>query len=366
MRIAIWGATGYGGAEAIRILAARTDIEVAWLGSDSRAGQELQHVLPQFRGTRVGRIPLSPTEDADLRGLDAALLAMPHGAARELAPKLLAQGLRVVDFSGDFRLPSDVYGAWYSRAAAPLAEDALAVYGLPELFREDIRSASLVANPGCYATCAALALLPLVERGLADTGRLLVDAKSGVSGAGKTPQPSTHFVEAVENLAAYKVGTHQHTPEIEQTLLAARRRRLGRLDGTGPDGVADGSSAGGGGVRVLMTTQLLPVKRGIYVTAYANLTEALDTARLHGIYAERYDSEPFVSLLPPGQAPELRHVTGTNMCRVGVYADARTGTALVMAAIDNLGKGAAGQAIHNLNLMSGCEETAGLTDLPWV
>ncbi len=350
MRIGIWGATGYGGAEALRMLCSRRDVEIAWVGSDSQAGRRVEEALPQFRNTAAGRLPFSPLRQAEVAGIDAALLALPHGQALSLAPHLVAHGVRVVDFSGDFRLPGEVYEQWYGRAHSAAPDLVQAVYGLPEVNREEIRGADLVANPGCHATCATLALLPLVEGGLIETSRIVVDAKSGVSGAGKAPQQGTHFVEVDESMRAYRVGAHQHTPEIEQTLEQAARR----------------AGAAGAAPRILLTAQLLPLRRGIYVTAYAPLVHRATTEDLHGAFSERYATEPFVTVLDVGQTPELRHVAGTNQCHIGVHADGRTGMALVTAAIDNLGKGAAGQAIQNLNLMFGLDESAGLDGLPWV
>lgn len=350
MRIALFGATGYGGMEALRYAAAHGQLEVAAVFSDTHAGKAVGDVLAPFRYAPFASLRFLPNMQAnDLPNIDAVLMAMPHGEAHKYAPILLAQGIRVVDFSGDFRLPKKDYEAWYGRSGS---EDLRgAVYGLPELFREEIRTATLVANPGCYATAAELALLPLVEAGLAAGTSFLIDAKSGVSGAGKTPQPTTHLVEVAENVQAYKVGAHQHTPEIERTLREARRRRMN----------AEGE------LTVLLTTQLLPIKRGIYVSAYAVLDrdKGLTTADLHEIYETRYEGEPFVRVLPVGQAPEIRYVNGTNECHLGVHVDPRTSSALVFAAIDNLGKGAAGQAIQNLNVMLGIRETEGLTGLPW-
>lgn len=353
MRIALMGATGYGGTEAMRLLRGRPDLALAWVGSDRLAGQTVAEVLPQFMGSTIGALRFSPLKEVtEMQDIDLMLLALPHGEARVVAPKLIAQGIRVIDFSGDYRLPQELYATWYGAPAQQVDGVEGAVYGLPELYREEIKTARLVANPGCYATCAALALLPLVEAGVVDCGRLVVDAKSGVSGAGKTPSQGTHFVEVQESLRAYKVGAHQHTPEIEQTLTLGRRRRdLGAADEP---------------VKVLLTTQLLPIRRGIYVTAYAPLLEALTTRDLHALYEERYREEPFVQVLPPGQVPEIRHTTGTNLCQIAVHADERTGLALVLATIDNLGKGAAGQAIQNLNIMLGLAETEGLSDGPFL
>lgn len=345
MRIAVFGATGYGGMEALRFLASHATAEVAWIGSDSHAGRRVGELLPAFARLPVGELRFSPLSSAvDLPDVDAALLAMPHGEANKFVPSLLAQGVRVVDFSGDFRLPAEEYESWYGR---PGIVDRLgAVYGLPEVFREDIQSARLVANPGCHATVAELALLPLIENDLAADSNIYIDSKSGVSGAGRSPKQETHFVETAGSVRAYRVGNHQHTPEIEQTLREARRRR-GR--------------PGDAGVTVLLGTQVLPMKRGIYVSACVPLNPEVSSAEaLQEVYETRYAEEPFVRVLPAGQPPETRYVSGTNECHIGVHYDPRTRLALVFAAIDNLGKGAAGQALQNLNLMLGLKETEGL------
>jgi len=356
MRIAMFGATGYGGTEAMRLLCGRTDVDVVWLGSDRLAGRNVTEALPQFARTAMGALRFSPQEEAcALPDVDMALLALPHGEARVLVPQLLQQGIRVIDFSGDFRLPDDVYASWYGSELVQY-EGPSAVYGLPEVYREAIAGAQLVANPGCYATCAELALLPLIESGAVLTNRLMIDAKSGVSGAGKKPSSGTHFVEVQESVRAYKVGAHQHTPEIERVLAeAVRRRRPDAMDGSGE-----------APVQVLLTTQLLPVKRGIYVTAYAQLKDEMSEETLQGLYEQRYGEEPFVRINPYGIPAEMRHVIGTNLCEISVHLDHRTQTALIVATIDNLGKGAAGQAIQNLNVMVGVAETLGLSTMPWM
>ncbi len=346
MLVAVYGATGYSGIEALKLLTARSDLEVAWIGSDSQKGKKLAEVNPLFRDTPYDGLRFSE-QDAKLPAVDYALFATPHGFARRVAPTLIERGIKVIDFSGDHRLPQAVYEQWYGKTAEGAATEA--VYGLPEINRDAIRKATLVANPGCYATAAALALIPAVEAGIVDARRLVVDAKSGVSGAGRSPQQTTHFVEVSESLKAYKVGAHQHTPEIEQTLAQVSRRRGGDTEG----------------VRVLMTTQLLPIKRGIYVTAYGALLEDMSAQEVAELYWKRYEHEPFVKVLPLGAVPEIRLVTGTNECHIGLHVDARTKTLLVMSALDNLIKGAAGQAIQNLNLLARVEERAGLTGMAW-
>ncbi len=366
MRVAIFGATGYGGTETMRLLTKRPDVELAFVGSDSQAGLQVEQVLPQFRGSYIGKLTFSPyTQGEDLSGVDAVLLAMPHGQAQKMAPRLLEQGMRVIDFSGDFRLTDDLYETWYKRRSQVTAHEA--VYGLPELYREEIKGAMLIANPGCYATSSELALLPALEHGLIEPMGIMIDAKSGVSGAGRSPQLTTHFVEVEESMRAYKVGAHQHTPEIERILADAMARRNYKAGGgqeTGGVGRKAGSEAVHE-VRVLLTTQLLPIKRGIYVTAYGRLREDLSAQNIWELYRNRYEGEPFVSVLPLGQTPEIRYVTGTNHCHIGIHVDVRTNTLLVMSAIDNLGKGAAGQALQNMNLMFGLQETLGLDEPAW-
>lgn len=346
MRIAIYGATGYSGIEALRLLVHRPDVEVVWIGSETQAGKRLVDALPMFRDTRFASLTFS-SHHQEVPDVDFALLATPHGVARSIAPELLAQGIKVIDFSGDFRLPDDIYEEWYGKKvdATPVS----AVYGLPEINREAIKKANFIANPGCYATTASLALIPAVEAGIIAAGQIMIDAKSGVSGAGRSLQLSTHFVEADSSVKAYKVGAHQHTPEIEQTLETVRRRRSNETTAA----------------RVLMTTQLLPIKRGIYVTAYGRLEAAVSDREVYELYRVRFADEPFVKVLQPGEAPEIRQVTGNNECHVSVHVDQRTNTLLVMSTLDNLIKGAAGQALQNLNLMAGIAETTGLVGMAW-
>ncbi|KYP80154.1 N-acetyl-gamma-glutamyl-phosphate reductase [Ferroacidibacillus organovorans] len=348
MRIAICGATGYSGIEAIRLLAPRTDVTIVGISSETQAGLMLEEAVPGFRGFAVGRLRLLPLRAA-VTEAEIVILALPHGEAQHVAPELLAQGKSVIDLSGDHRLPRDAYESWYKAEVASDAH-ADAIYGLTEWNRAAIANASLVANPGCYATCAELALLPLLERDVAESSQILIDAKSGVSGAGKKPTAVTHYVEADENFFAYKLGRHQHTPEIEMTLREARRRQTG-LDKP---------------VNVLLATHLLPIKRGILCTAYIKLKEEMSGEALHEIVSARYEGEPFVDVLPYGVSPQLKWVSGTNRVSIGVYLDPRTQTAVVLSALDNLIKGAAGQAIQNLNVMTGANEQEGLWFVPAV
>jgi N-acetyl-gamma-glutamyl-phosphate reductase len=328
--VSVFGAAGYTGALAARLLYRHPSFELRCLTARSDHGRRLDDLYPHHR------VPLELEElDLDRHAeVDAAVVAYPHGAAAPLVAELRARGVRVVDLSADFRLrDADVYGQWYRVHEAPelLPE---AVYGLPERYRERIRGADLVANPGCYPTATLLALAPLAEAGLIQD--VIVDAKSGVSGAGRTPSEKTHFVTADENVNAYGVPGHRHIPEIEQEL-----------------------SALGAGVRVTFVPHLVPLDQGELVSCYVTPSGALDDHYdLEALYAEAYAGEPFVELTsrPPG----MRDVRETNICRISVHRDVRTGRVIVFGAIDNLWKGAASQAVQNLNLMFGLPEEDGI------
>lgn len=357
MRMALLGATGYGGIETLRILQGRTDVEQLIVGSDRYAAQAIEQVLPQFRGSWIGQVQFTKMATLDdFPMVDVALLAMPHGEAPKYVDRLLDRGIRAIDFSGDYRLPYDTYELWYQ--VPERAHYVPGVYGLPELYRDRIRNAELIANPGCYATAAELACIPLMEQQVIDPSRMIIDAKSGVSGAGRSPKLDSHFVEVDGSFRAYKVGQHQHTPEIEQILQDAMVR--GSTNRENVFATHDHSS-----VRVLLTTQLLPIKRGIYLTAYAQLTGTMTTEEVTHMYKKRYETEPFIKVLPSGDMPEIRHVVGTNECHIGIHVDDRTQTVMIVATIDNLVKGAAGQALQNANLMLGIKETTGLEQTAW-
>ena len=338
VRIAIVGSSGYTGGELYRILLLHPAVEVTAVTSEKSAGRPIAEIFPHLAGlTSLVCEPLDP--DAIAKKADLAFLALPHVTAQEAAFRLHAKGVKVVDLSADYRLSdAAVYEQWYEHRHQYPDLLAKAVYGLPELHRAQVRSAALVANPGCYPTSAILALAPLLKQALVDTSSIVIDSKSGVSGAGRTPGLPYHFPEANEAFMAYKVGTHRHTPEIEQ--------ELGRLAGTP--------------VTVSFTPHLVPMNRGILTTAYGSLRKKMDTVALHAVYADAYRSEPFVRVLPPGQFPNVRNVRGANFCDLGLHADPRTGRAVIVTAIDNLVKGASGQAVQNMNIMMGFEETAGL------
>jgi N-acetyl-gamma-glutamyl-phosphate reductase len=338
LKIAIVGSSGYTGGELYRILLHHPLITVTVVTSEKSAGKPITDIFPHLAGlTDLVCEPLDP--DSIAKKADFIFLALPHVTSQEAAFRFHKLGKKVVDLSADYRLTDPaLYEQWYEHCHQYPNLLKFAVYGLPELHREKIKTASLVANPGCYPTSAILGLAPLLKKGIVDSQSIIVDSKSGVSGAGRSPSLAHHFPEVNEGLMAYKIGTHRHTPEIEQEL----------------------SFLAGGKVTVSFTPHLIPMNRGILSTSYARLVHEANAAELHALYDEFYQKEPFVRLLPPGRFPNVRNVRGSNFCDIGVYADQRTGRAVVITAIDNLVKGASGQAVQNMNLMTGFEETEGL------
>jgi N-acetyl-gamma-glutamyl-phosphate reductase len=326
--VSVFGAAGFGGAVAARLLYAHPTFELRALTARSDVGRRLDDLYPHHR------VPLELEElDLDRHGdVDAAVVAYPHGAAAPLVAELRARGVRVVDLSADFRLHDpEVYGRWYREHQAPELLDK-AVYGLPERYRANIREADLVANPGCYPTASLLALAPLARAGLIED--VVIDAKSGVSGAGRTPSERTHFVTADENVNPYGLPSHRHTPEIEQELAVL-----------------------GAELRITFIPHLVPLDQGELVSCYVTPPDG-DEVDLDGLYAEAYGEEPFVEL--SARPPGVREVRETNLCRISVHRDQRAHRVIVFAAIDNLWKGAASQAVQNLNLMFGFPEEQGL------
>ena len=334
IKAGIYGATGYAGYELVQLLRRHPHARIEWATSRSYAGKRLGDAF-----ATVDTLPLITTEEADPAGCDVVFLCLPHGATAPAAVAALEAGARVVDLSADFRLRSpEAYAAWYGKAHEAPERLSEAVYGLPELCREQIRTARLLANPGCYPTSALLALLPLQRARLLE-GQVIVDAKSGVSGAGRSLALKYHFVEQNENFLPYNIGhSHRHIAEMEQELAA-----------TGPY------------LHVVFSPHLLPVNRGILSTIYVRLPGELDAAAVRELYEQSYRDEPFVHLLPAGRLPSLRHVVNTNHCVLQVQRVDDRGNWIVTSAIDNLVKGAAGQAVQNTNLMFGFDEQAGLT-----
>lgn len=339
IKIGIVGASGYSGSELLRFLVNHPgDLEVGLCTSETYAGQCIDSVLPNLRGFLSSKF-----EPLDLDSLkervDVVVLAVPHKVAMSFVPQILAQGLRVVDFSADYRLTdADTYETWYQVEHTSRSLIGESVYGLPERYRECIRTAKLVANPGCYPTSAILAAMPFLKAGVVELDSIIVDSKSGISGAGPKPSENTHYANRESNVVAYGIGSHRHTPEIEQELSAIASEA----------------------VQVTFTPHLVPMTRGILSTVYMRLNEDMPTAEAAEMCQAFYADEPFVRVLPSGTYPQTKAVLGSNYCDVGVEVDTRTGRIVAMAAIDNLGKGAAGAVVQNLNLMLGFEESAGL------
>lgn len=334
MRIGIIGGSGYTGVELLRLLSGRRDIEIVFVSSRAQAGNRVDALFPSLRG-HVD-IKFSDPDDVADAQCDLVFFATPNGTAMRQAPALLEKGTKVVDLSADFRIKDvSVWEQWYGMEHSSPSLVADAAYGLPETNREQIKSAQLVANPGCYPTTVQLGFLPLLEAGIVDCDSLIADAKSGITGAGRGAAVATLLAEAGDSFKAYGVEGHRHLPEIEQGL----RHMCG------------------GAVNLTFTPHLLPIIRGIHSTLYARLTEDVD---LQVLFESRYKDEPFVDVLPAGSHPETRSVRGTNMCRLAVHRPQGRSTAVVLAVEDNLVKGAAGQAVQNMNLMLGISETEGL------
>jgi N-acetyl-gamma-glutamyl-phosphate reductase len=340
IKVGVVGGTGYTGVELLRILAAHPEVEVVAITSRGEAGVRVAEYFPSLRGRYD--LAFSDPASAPLKDCDCVFFATPNGVAMSQARALLDGGARIVDFSADFRLKDRaVWEKWYKVAHASPELFAEAVYGLPEVNRERIRKARLVANPGCYATAVQLALLPLVETDFVDHGHLIADAKSGVSGAGRKAEVEILFSEATDNFKAYAVQGHRHHPEIMESLTSLEGVSVRKLGLT-------------------FVPHLVPMVRGILATVYARITKETD---FQALFERRYGSEPFVDVLPPGTQPETRWVRGTNQCRIALHRPMDGDTLVVLAVEDNLVKGAAGQAVQNMNLMFGFPEKQGLDQI---
>jgi N-acetyl-gamma-glutamyl-phosphate reductase len=339
-RIGILGASGYTGADLIRLAACHPNMEIAVLAASSHAGKTLAEVFPHF--AFLSQATLVKAEDADWSGCDAVFSGLPHGTAQDLI-KALPRALKVIDMSADFRLrDTATYAKWYGREHAAHDLLAEAVYGLTEHYGEDIAKARVVACPGCYPTATLLALLPLVKGGMIDAGEIIIDAKSGVSGAGRSLKQNLLCAEAGEGLSPYGVANHRHAPEIEQEIGKAAGRE----------------------VIVNFTRHLIPMSRGELVTCYVRLSGGATADALREALTAAYKGKPFMHIAAKGVIPATQNVRGSNYCQIGVFADRVPGRAIAVSTIDNLVKGSAGQAIQNFNLMMGLPETAGLQQLP--
>ena len=341
----IIGATGYVGVELVRLLLAHPEVSKINLSSVSFEGQNIVDIYPNLRGLLRGKTDgLLGDADAVVESSDVVFTALPHGIAEKYAAACIATGKKLVDLSADFRFDDDeaTFKAWYGKSYEYPAVHAESVYGLPELNRERIKKARVIGNPGCYVTAATLSLLPMLKEGLVKTDLIIVDAKSGITGTGRNPTATNNFSESGESFAPYNVGKHRHQPEIARNMTCAA----------------------GKPVNVVFTPHLLPMSRGIIATVYAPLVKPMTAEEVHALYASHYAKEPFVRVLPLGSTATTRNVRGSNYCDVSVHV-VNGGTLLEMvSALDNMVKGAAGQAVQNMNLLFDFPETAGIDQAP--
>jgi N-acetyl-gamma-glutamyl-phosphate reductase len=332
--IALLGASGYTGAELLRLLVPRTDVRCVALSAERNAGNDVGTVWPHLAALDLPK--LCKVGDIDFSGVDFAFCALPHGTTQEIVARL-PTSVRVVDLSADFRLTDPaVYQQWYGKPHAAVALQADAVYGLTEFARDEVKDARLVANPGCYPTAAQLALVPLLQARAIEAEGLIIDAKSGISGAGRDGKTANLYAEVTEGFQAYSIAQHRHLPEIEQQIGAAAGRA----------------------VTLTFTPHLVPMSRGIFETIYVRARA--DATELRRLWQTRYANEPFAHVLDAGKIPNVKQVRGTNMCQLAAFDDRVSGRVILLAAIDNLVKGAAGQAVQNMNVMMGIPETTGL------
>ncbi len=340
--VAIVGSTGYGGVELIRLLASHPEAEVTSVISSSSAGTPFTDGFPHLINIREEL--LDDVDPALIKTkADVVFLATPAGVAAKIAPQFLEAGLKVIDLSGDFRLKSpELYEQWYKKPAADQEYLDQAVFGLSEIYGDNVKGASFISNPGCYPTATLLGLVPAIKKGMIDPTSIIIDAKSGVSGAGRGASLGTHYSELNENFKAYKLNKHQHVPEIEMVL----------------------SDAAGKPIITTFTTQLVPMTRGIMSTIYADVHDGNETKDFIEAYKSFYEGRPFVRIRPEGQWPGTKEVWGSNYCDIGFDVDIRTNRVTIVSVIDNLVKGAAGQAIQNLNIMMGWDESLGLQFVP--
>jgi N-acetyl-gamma-glutamyl-phosphate reductase len=339
-KIGVLGASGYTGAELLRLLIPHPHVTIALLTADRRAGRAMADVFPQFAPHPLPQLAALDAADWPALALDLVFCALPHGTTQQVIKNLIARApdTKIVDLSADFRLADPAaYARWYGHAHAAPELQRQAVYGLTEIYRHEIKAAHLVANPGCYTTCAELALIPLLKAKAIDADEIVIDAKSGITGAGRTAREEMQFAEVSEGFHAYGVGHHRHMAELDQEF----------------------SRAAGRDVVATFTPHLVPMNRGILSTIYVRGLKA-SPQDLHALLVKAYAGEPFVHLLPFGKLPQTRYVRGSNMTMIGIAQDRVPGRAIIGAALDNLTKGASGQAVQNMNLMLGFPETAGL------
>jgi len=343
IKVGIVGAVGYAGIGILQILKRHPDVQIVWVSSEeAHSGKRISDLRPSLKG-----LCDLPCNSPDISGLisqvDVIFLAVPNGIAMKLSPAILEKGKKAIDISADYRIKDLVeYKKWYNIEHASPDLVAKAVYGLPELFREKIKGATLIANPGCYPTASILGTAPLLKNKLVDPRSIVIDAKSGVSGAGAALTEITHFPECNENLRAYAVAGHRHNPEIDQILSEVASQRI----------------------TTTFTPHLIPMNRGIHSTIYATLATRISTDDLNAMYRDFYKGAFFVRVLEKGRFPATKYVSGSNFCDINVVVDERSNRVIVMSVIDNLIKGAAGQAVQNMNIISGLDEKAGLDGCP--
>jgi N-acetyl-gamma-glutamyl-phosphate reductase len=338
IKVGIVGGTGYTGVELLRLLSRHPDVELTAITSRKEAGLRVDAMYPSLRGWVD--LAFTTPDEANLAGCDVVFFATPNGIAMQEAVRLVEAGVRVIDLAADFRIKDIAeWEKWYGMTHASPQLVAEAVYGLPEINRDTVRTARVVANPGCYPTAVQLGFLPLIEAEVIDPASLIADCKSGVSGAGRKAEVHTLFAEATDSFKAYGVAGHRHLPEIRQGLAAVAGQPVG----------------------LTFVPHLTPMVRGIHATLYARLKKDVD---LQGLFESRYAGERFVDVLPAGSCPETRSVRGSNTCRIAVHRPQGSDTVVVLSVIDNLVKGAAGQAVQNLNLMFGLPESTGLEIVP--
>lgn len=340
-KAAIIGGTGYGAIELIRLLQSHKEIQLTKIISQSQAGEDLSSTYPHLSGIITKKMESLDLEELE-KEIDILFLATPAGVAKNIIPSFQDTSIQCIDLSGDFRLTGEEYREWYGKEPAPAEFLEKAVFGLSDIFTEDIKTASIISNPGCFPTAALSVLIPLIDGGKIQTEGIRIDAKTGISGAGKGLSEKTHFSTTNENVIPYKIGQHQHIPEIERYASKFAEKDL----------------------KVSFTTHLIPMTRGLMCTIYADIKNQETTASILNCFEEYYQEKSFVRILPEGIFPTTKGVSGSNFCDIGAYVDKRTNSLVVVSAIDNLVKGAAGQAIQNANIMNGWDETMGLEFIP--